>query len=618
MNQKQEKWLMVATFATVALLTLLPFFKIGFATDDDFQYFVTAHRSWQQWMEDAKWYAVCSGRFYFLITKYFYYVPYLIDSFVYTKAVQYISLTACYGVFSYLIFRLFRSSRLAVITLLLLFFNTAITPQDYFIPNINYPFYFTFSSIIFMLAVIVYIDYCEQGGRWRIFLSAMLCLLSYLFYETYLLLSLFLFAAIIVRHWRNYRKEEKHWIRLCGTLCPYLLVVVIYVACYFGFRVYLRSAYPDFSLYDGCRFDASQFSLSNFFVVLERCTRIALPGQTYFYNRGLIADNSLFFSGHHRGLFNIFAHASSVVWINAILQAVLLWWLTRDSRLRRLSWTTLAVGFVGAVVMAFSVHSLIAITPKYNIEWIHWIMGYVTSFYSIMLLMAAFALVIAASLKATRSPKWQRTVRAMWCVVLLSFSVIIGYTNEHISREWQKSQNRLTAIDLMAEQGFFDSLPDDAILYTLPLHNTPGIRFGNHESQKDIEGYINIRAKRNIFASASWDQVTNQKSLSPSSPVYYVHAAANPKGNDLLIAVSRLDDTTIASTDSVTTSKCHVFYLSPSKHFTLFYQADGGLHSLDYQSDDIKKPLCHVVISCDGIKPNSITVSNMILPSVEQ
>ena len=117
MNLKQEKWLMVATFAIVALLTLLPFFKIGFATDDDLQYFVTSHRSWQQWVEDARWYAVCSGRFYFLITKYFYDVPCLIDSFVYKKAEQYISLMVCYGVFSYLIFRIFRSARLATITL---------------------------------------------------------------------------------------------------------------------------------------------------------------------------------------------------------------------------------------------------------------------------------------------------------------------------------------------------------------------------------------------------------------------------------------------------------------------------------------------------------------------
>ena len=74
--------------AVTAVLTLIPFFSVGFTTADDFQYYNTAQTSWQIWMADAKIYAESTGRFYFLVTKVFYYVPYLIDSFGYTKAVS--------------------------------------------------------------------------------------------------------------------------------------------------------------------------------------------------------------------------------------------------------------------------------------------------------------------------------------------------------------------------------------------------------------------------------------------------------------------------------------------------------------------------------------------------
>ena len=57
--------------AITALLTLLPFFKVGFTTGDDFQYFITARHP-ANWINDAIAYAEGAGRFYFLITKYFY------------------------------------------------------------------------------------------------------------------------------------------------------------------------------------------------------------------------------------------------------------------------------------------------------------------------------------------------------------------------------------------------------------------------------------------------------------------------------------------------------------------------------------------------------------------
>ncbi|MBR1517234.1 MAG: hypothetical protein IJ620_03740 [Bacteroidales bacterium] len=606
-------WPQILAFVAIGVLTLLPFFGVGFVTDDDFQYFITARHPGQRWLMDAHYYAVCAGRFYFLLTKYFYYVPYLVDSFAYTKVVQYLTLIACYLLFSYLVFRLFRSQRLALLTLLLVVFNTAITSQDCFIPNIYYPFYFAFSLMIFMLALVCYINYVERGSYCQLVASALLCLLAFLFYETYLVFALFLMVAVFLRHWhasgRQFFASRAFW----KELLPFVVVGLLYVSCYVGFRLYLRVAYPDVDIYDGSRFDVSRFSLSNFFTVLERCTRIAIPGQTYFYNRGLISDNTLLLTGHHRG-FDIFAHASVAVWINAILQTALLCWLTRGRTLQSLSWRKIIVGILAAVAVAYGAHTLIAITPKYNIEWSHWMRGYVTSFYSIFALMLALSLLIAASLKPLCSQRVARVVRGCWCVAMLLLSVLIGYTNEHLSREYQKCYSRLRAIDWIAKQGYFDTLPADALLYTQALHHTPGIHY-NYDGQHDMADYISLRAGRDIASTTDWQQMVASSDTCPARPLYYVHCAAAPRQGDLLVAFSRLDGPLPPSPDSLSASYADVFYLSPSKQFTLFYRDADAIRAVPHLPGDRHQPLSHVSISADSISPYSFYVSNISDPN---
>ena len=95
-------------FLTTVVLSLIPFFKVGFTTSDDVQYFITAQQNWQYWMMDHHYFALGQGRFFYLITKYFYYVPYLADNFFVTKTIQYITLLSCYLLFAYIVYRILR------------------------------------------------------------------------------------------------------------------------------------------------------------------------------------------------------------------------------------------------------------------------------------------------------------------------------------------------------------------------------------------------------------------------------------------------------------------------------------------------------------------------------
>ena len=148
-----NRWLLYG-FAATVVLSLLPFFKVGFTTSDDLQYFVTAQQSWQYWLMDHRAYAEGQGRFYFLITKFFYYVPYLADNFLVAKLIQYATLLGCYLMLGYIVSRIVRSRTIGIMTFLLLIFNTVVTRMVYFIAITAYPFYFTFSFLIFLCGVL--------------------------------------------------------------------------------------------------------------------------------------------------------------------------------------------------------------------------------------------------------------------------------------------------------------------------------------------------------------------------------------------------------------------------------------------------------------------------------
>lgn len=616
---KQEKVFWFLAYAATAVLTLLPFFHVGFTTSDDFQYFNTAQQNWDYWMMDAEAYAHGAGRFYFLITKIFYYVPYLFDSFVWAKFVQYSSLLACYLLFTYLVIRIFKSQRLGALTLLLLIFNTAID-SGRFCPPTAFNFYFHFSFLLFMLGVLLFLNYTERKGYWRVIISAILFLCAYLFYETYLIFALLFCAYILIRNWKqfgfvNMLKNKQ----LYQELIPYFIVSVAYVGCYVGYRQYLVRTIPDFHLYEGAALSAN-FSLSHFFRIIYQCTIYTLPGRIYSLDTAMVAENSLFIAGHYDNLFFILTHASAVAYINALIQCGILWFLTYKTDFQKLSWKKILIGILVALVFAFSAHTLIAIADKYNADWYRSMKAYVTTFYSYFGMMLAIALVVGASLKAVSSATVKKIIVLGWCVLLFGFSIVNTYTNEHLSRAWERSQNRMTVIQLMAQDGFFEIIPEGALIYTEALHHTSDLGFSICNNTFDLEKNINWRAGKNFSFSQDLQTLFNDLTSKQEAPLYFIQAVENQKNNELLVVfshISQIDSTNILKSMS---DDADIFYYSPTKNYTLFYtlgfQTDSvRIKSISVNSSDPHQKLTHVHLQEQGMSPFNFNISDMITPS---
>ena len=622
MNRKERIFLILAYIAT-AIMTLLPFLQVGFTNSDDFQYYNTAHVGWSQWVDDAMIYATGAGRFYFVITKYFYYVPYLIDSVVWTKLTQYVPLIGCYVLFSYLVFRIFKSKRLGALTLLLLIFNMSVG-LDMFYPPTAFPFYFSFSLLIFLTGILLFVNYTERNGYWRIILSAFLFLVSYLFYENYLVFTIIFVVCFLIRRWRSdgFVAMLKHK-QFYKELVPYAVVAVLYVVCYFGYRHYLINTYGHSSLYGGSVV-SNNFSFTNFLKLMFKCTIYTLPGMIYRFDdvKAIIAQNSQFISGHYNSIGFVITHAPVTAYFNALIQCVILWFLMKKAAFSKITWKALVCGVAVSLSFAFLANALIAVTGKYNDEaMINWIRVYVTSFYSYFGVMLTIAIVMAALFKIIKNEKWKPIIKMLFCVFLFVNSIVSFYTNNYTGMEWKKSQNRIIVLESIKDENAFEDIPLNSIMYIEILHNTSYIAQSISHDNHDFDNLISRIAGKYYNYARTWDELQAKVSGSPDAPIYFIQATETKKNCELLLAISHIShyDSDI---DNVTADKADVYYYSPTKNYVLFYSLNDGMGSVEHKSvgvisNDIHKKITHVKLEKEGMRPLGFSISNMVIQTSE-
>lgn len=619
---KKEKFFWSLAYLTTTILIFLPFFQVGFTNMDDFQYYNQAHTSWSNWVADAKSYAHGAGRFYFLITKYFYYVPYLIDNVVWTKLMQYLPLLGCYLLFSYLVYSIFNSQRLGCLTLLALLFNTAIG-MDWFYPPTAYPFYFAFSFLIFLAGVLLFVNYAKKGGYWRIIVSSAVFFVSYLFYEDYLVFTVLFVCCVIVWRWRKdgFLKMLKSK-QVYLELVPYAAALLLYMACYVCYRHYVINNADVEQIYGGTLI-SNDFSWSNFFNIIYRCTIYTVPGVIFGINKIkiLVAENSLLMSGHYDSFWFVVTHSSIVAYLSALLQCGIFWFLAKKASFKKLSVLDIVLGIVAALVFAFSANILIAISEKYNSDSVaNWLEAYVTSFFSYFGVMLALTLLVVLTLKPVTKKVVRGFVCAVWMALLFVFSLNTYYTNEHLGRELRKSQNRVTVLNLLSDENFFEKIPENSLIYTEPLHKTSYVGATICSGSYDFENMISRIAGKKLHYSQTWDDLQSVAKANPERPVYFIQTSESKKYGELLMAfshITRLGDNVANSM----ADHADVFYYSPTKDYTLFYNVTTGTESqykaVNVVSKDKHKKLTHVCLNVANMNPLGFSISNIVVPATE-
>lgn len=625
-DNKREKLFYSIAYIAITILTLLPFFHIGIANDDDFLFFLVAHKDLAYWKFDAEVYAQGQGRFYYLFTKYFYYFPYLFDNFAWTKFVQYSSLCVCYLLFSYLVYRIFKSKKLSVLSLLLLVFNTSVGYYSGYNIPIGFPFYFTCSFIVFLSGLLLFIDFVEKGKPWQLLLSAVLFFVAFLFYEVYLVFALLFFCCVVVRNWKRFGfskmwKTKSFYVELV----PYVSAFFLYLVCYFGYRYYLAHKLGLDPQYSGAK-TAAHLNMGTFFKVLGNLSFYNVPGRIYAIDetKRLVAENSLLPGGHVDSLWFMLTHSPAVAYVNALIQCGILWFLLKRHEFGKISWKSVVVAALVALVFAVSANILIAATEKYNGEWAINMKAYVTSFFSYFGVMLTIALLMVSTLKLARSAALQKVLCVAWCAVLFGFSVVNYYVNDHLSRAWMKSENRITMLRLINDEGFFKGLPDNAVIYTEKLHHTSEHGQLICHRNNNFEEFITQLVGQSKGFHFAYKPVDLQELAMefPDAPLYFLQATESKKGCELMMCFSHISHLDTADISLSTADHSDVFYYSPTKEYLLFYRTNANtdsakVKSLSVIADNKRQKVVQAAVKDEGLDPFGFSISNMCVSTAD-
>lgn len=550
----------------VTVISLTPFFKIGFSTSDDLEYYMTFLRG--DYYQDAQMYAYYSGRFYFLITKPLYSWVYATGSFVWLKVLQYGCLLFAYFSFTYLIQKLFHSIKLSIALFVLLVCCTPATPPLH-IPFIAYPCFFTISFALFCWALILFVKYTETNRYALVIYSALLCFVSALFYENYLVFTFLFGIAIMIRNlYKSGIRKVFTTKQLYRELLPIAIAAMLYVAIYFLYRLFVDNQY------DGSSF-AHPLNWGNFWGIIRRCTFAVAPLHQFKNGFEVLSANSQSVTGHFLNYRFMLTNASLAAYINALIVSFFGAYLLKRFD-NKLSWKTLCVTTITALVFAFSAHLLIAVSSKYNLEWGSWLSGYVTSFYSYFGVILALLLVGYALYKLAFRAKYVRTaVGAVLVLALFGMVVIDTSTNEHISHEWARSQQRFTIVDEMIADKAFSQMRETDILYCPSMYNS-GL-WGNclfgAESNRWSE-YIFQKSGKQLSECYDMQQLKDLLAQDSTRQVVFLDMKEGLTHNDMLVTMATIKPSSwnLSMENPLTDALCDsatLYFHSASKRYLL-------------------------------------------------
>jgi len=570
------KTLLFVLLGLTVIITLMPFFRVGFTTGDDLEYYLT-------WLvgdlfTNANIYAHGAGRFFFLITKPIYSFPYIGDNFFLTKLIQYASLLLAFVLFAITVSKIFKSTELGLLSFLILFVPLSVTP-DYYIPVISYPLFFTFSFSLALLSLLSLLSYFETGKNKFLIVSALLFAVTVLFYETYLLFLLFTGIFIFVRSCRqrgtlNTFKSKPFY----KEIMPFVAIGIIYLIVYFSFRAAIRT--PE-GFYSGSSF-SKDFNWANFIKILFKYNNGALPTKIYHLNQDIISANSLLAEGHKNNFWYILTH-SSLLWIvNAIIQAILFFFILLKNK-TAISWKKIGLGILFSFLFAIFAHFLVAIAEKYNSEYAY-LNGYVTTFYSYFGITLLFSLVLFGFYKIASNKKWlQYPILAIMTCLVFYISIVTSYSNDHLSRDWQHSHNRFNLINEMSKEKVFDGIPENALIYSPDLYETCSFSGKNVCNQNfKWEVYIDLKSGRKYNVCRYPEELLKKMAEKPEAAIYRLIKRENIKNNDVLAVVAKIDKKSLnlQDTENIFTNticdEADIYFYSPKNKFTINYNIAGS------------------------------------------
>jgi len=559
-NYISQPFLWFLFFLTV-FLTLIPFFKVGLTNCDDVEFYL--HGLIGETARKA--YAEGAGRFYFLITKPIYHVAYLVDNFYFTKIIQYGFVLLSFVLFAVVVKKIVKQTTFALLVFLLLFVFLTVTP-NYFIPIIALPVYFTLSFSIFLLSLLALIKYYEVKKDKYLIFSIILIAIALLFYENYLTFILFVLIFIFAKNVSEQGKKIFKSKTVYKEIIPFVAICIAYVAVYYLYRWYVQT---ENGFYYGTTI-AKKFNFDHFFQFIWNPNKAAFPTFVYHKLQGCINANSLLATGHQHNFWYLIKNSQAISLVNALIQCFLFCFLFGKMK-PTISWKKIGIGVLTVFILMFAVNFLMAISEKYNALYYN-MDGYVTTYYLYFCVTLFIALLAYACFKLGYQNKYIRTaVVAVFAFLIFCISIIIGYSNDHLSRDWQHAHSGHLMMEKLIEKDAFDAISDNAIIY-MDNYNQSVSKLGNNLYSSHSyfwTSYIHIKTHRLFNIHTNFENFKNDVQADPQRDIYYITKYEAQKSSDILLVLSKVNSNSIDFENEETTfaNEAEVYYYSANKDF---------------------------------------------------
>jgi len=612
-------------FAVAGLISFFPLFFTGFATADDFHYYLVTRRG--QVMADSSLFAEIAGRFYFYIVKPVYSLPYIYDNMAVVKIFHFVPLIACFLLFAQIVRKMTHSVVSAWLFLLVFLMTMQVSQHTSLF--VAYPFYFTFSFALLLISFLLLLQYFDQPRYRTLVIAAIFFAIGLLFYETYILFLLFTAMTIVAHNIKVHPNRVQAIRKSLVQFAPFLVAGILYLAAYFLYRVYHPSQYT------GTSFSARDVTAGNFFMVLWHLSFSSFPLTIYETAHNVFWDKSELIKGYNPILLNMLLSAH-VEWLakGAIISFVgyKLLMNTPGVNIRKL-----LAGSAGALLLIFLPHLPLALTEKYIVHaGMGTMIGYVTTFFSFFGTLLLITLLLGFLMNLFNFSKWvKRIVAGVFVFGFFICSVLTDFSNYTIAKDIGRANLRFYAIDELLKTDEFKAIPAGTPFYARewwynPSYSARGI------TEQEFNWYEYFEGKNGVtYPVAREDAYFLDYSKKVPFAPYYLTMRQAEKSEDIVLVMAKMAPT--QPQDSVVShyaDKATIVYYSTYKVFTLHFKLKSDtVHNIPIQVNHIKDEViqdksCEVniyntvkgtsatifTLQIPGIDLNSIMISNMINP----
>lgn len=606
----------------VCFITFYPLTQTGFVNGDDYAYFLNSTPS--QWLDGAKSYSEFTGRFYFILVKWVYAVPYLIHSSFYFHFTLIVPIICSFILFIWLIKRIFNNDIVPILTGLFICIGYQIC--GFHSATAGYPLYFSLSVSFILIAFHLILNYYKSKKYSNIIISALIFGIATIFYESYLLYYIVIFLIIFYHEFsvstidRPDSTIKTRVISMGKLLLPYIICGIAYLLTYYLYY----SAHP--SAYGGNKF-SDNLSIINFCKTLWDMAIDAFPLASFYDYRFFLADSSLSPDQYVYSIWHTFFHAGLIPWIKGFLVLAIFIPISRLITFQNISYKKILFIAITALCFVFIPHLLLALSEKYSTSVQN---GYVTVYFSFFAVVLFFLSLFALYQKKSDKHKIVRIIfTGLFSFLLLFITVITQYTNTLVTNDLRISQRRFELLEEVLQPPHIN--PNEPI-YMERLSHTPSY-FGKVIATSGSNYSSHIKLINNIELNQVRDYAELFNSYKNSSePVNFIYYSQASKSEDGFMILARCSGTQLCEKiELLRFDSLLLYYYSSYKQFAVSVVSDslspvtlnnkamemyGGFHFANVNSLP-KEKMVSICLRGKQLNPLTCMAQNTLYPNVQ-